>query len=547
MTMQQPDRQRESVPFTDITGLCAKSLTRTSTASEYSHVMNFVNSNPHRVNELPETVFGTLLLECYVECDREKCLCNKNHTRDWMWNLGFLIKHNKLHLVTEFRVVVFNECKSPMHIDKVMEDMTGKLLSSLPNVRSILFLGHGVFKAGIAEDVEPRQELKAAETAAKSIRKLFPCVTDLRYHLFKNWGPTPNITKELSRICPLYEYTLKEYAHQLEHLQVLIPFPMNVTKLLDNLTSLSINIIYVRQRRDLPVIPIQCLRILEMFQIEAVIPWHLFEITDGALNFDSLQDLRLEFIQAAAQTVDFPGCSYPVYFPKLSALNITGSAYVYTDIYAYFQGRLFESLTIMDDPTNFENINEHAFESVKILKIGHPTRTPFVDVYSVDMVERLYQLPSSVEEAILGLLDYPLPELIAWVNLRSLKLSASITDKHGLANLLGQLPLLHTLIVDCFSMNQKDADTTRFPDQKITFDEIGEVLDPSSQLPVSESLERLDLFVRGTFDLVGFCELVLRLPRVTKVRTNHHMIPHVMAMLHQVFKVNRNIVFEPFS
>ncbi|KAJ1952487.1 hypothetical protein EC988_003530 [Linderina pennispora] len=547
MTMQQPDRLWEPVPFTDITGLCAKSLIRTSTASEYSHVMNFVNSNPHRINELPETVFGTLLLECYVECDREKCLCNKNHARDWMWNLGFLIKHNKLHLVTEFRVVIYNKCELPMHIDKVMKDMARKLRSSLPNVRSILFLGYGVFTAGTAEDVEPRQELIAAESAAESIRKLFPCVTDLRYHLFKNWGPTPNILVERQRICTLYECTLKEYIHQLEHVQVLIPFPLNVAKLIDNLTSLSINIPYIRQRRDLPVVPIQCLRSLEMFQIEAVIPWHLFKITEGALSFNNLESLHLEFIQAATRTVDFPGCNCPVHFPKLSALNITGSAYVYTDIYAHFQGRLFESLTIMDDPTNFERINEHAFESVKILKIGHPTRTPFVDVYTVDMVERLYQLPSSVEEAVLGLLDYPLPELIAWVNLRSFKLSASIADKHGLANLLGQLPLLHTLIVDCFSMSQKDADSTRFPDQKITFDEIGEVLDPSSQLPVSESLERLDLFVRGTFDLVGFCELVVCLPRVTKVRVNHHMILHVMSMLHQVFKINRNIVFEPFS
>ncbi|ORX72287.1 hypothetical protein DL89DRAFT_291487 [Linderina pennispora] len=353
--------------------------------------MNFVSSNPHRVNELSEAVFGTLLLECFVECDRIKCSCSKSHDRDWMWNLGFLIEHNKLHLV--------------------MKDIENKLQSPLPNVRSILFLG-------------------------------------LR----------------------------NEYAHQLEHVQMLIPFPLNVPKLFDNLTSLSINIRYIRLRRDLPVIPTRCLRILEVFQIEAVIPWHLFETTNGALSFDSLQDLR---------------------------------------------GRVFERLTIMDDPTNFERINEHAFETA-----------PFVDVYSVDMVERLYQLPSSVEVATLGLLDYPLPGLIAW---------------HGLANLLGQLPLLHTLVVDCFSMIRNDAKVTKFPDQKITFDEIGEVLDPSSQLPVSESLERLDLFVRGTFDLVGFCELVVCLPRVTKVRVNHHMIPHIMSMLHQVFKVSRNIAFEPLS
>ncbi|ORX63494.1 hypothetical protein DL89DRAFT_273326 [Linderina pennispora] len=436
MTMQQPDRH------------------------EYSHVMNFVNSNPHRVNELPET--------CY-------CLCNKNHARDWMWNLGFLIKHNKLHLVTEFRVVIYNKCELPMHIDK--------LRSSLPNVRSILFLGYG--------DVEPRQELIAAESAAESIRKLFPC----------NWGPTPNILVERQRICTLYECTLKEYIHQLKHVQVLIPFPLNVAKLIDNLTSLSINIPYIRLRHD-------CQLFNSMFQIEAVIPWHFFEITEGALSFNNLESLHLEFIQVAARTVDFPGCNYPVYFPRLSALNITGSAYVYTDIYAYFHGRVFERLTIMDDPTNFEHINEHAFESVRMLKIGHPTRTPFVDVYSVDMVERLYQLPSSVEEAVLGLLDYPLPELIAWVNLRSLKLSASIAGQARACQSAGTTATsAHT---------HQRCGYTRFPDQKITFDEIGEVLDPSSQLPVSESLERLDLFVRGTFDLVGFCELVLRLPRVTK-------------------------------
>ncbi|KAJ1958710.1 hypothetical protein EC988_000145 [Linderina pennispora] len=507
--------------------------------------MNFVSSNPHCVNELSEAVFGTLLLECFVECDRIKCSCSKSHDRDWMWNLGFLIEHNKLHLVTEFRVVIFNECELPMHIDKVMKDMENRLQSSLPNVRSILFLGPGVFTAGTAKDADLIQEFRTAEAAAQSIRKLFPCATDLRYHVFRKWVPTPNILGADRKLCPLYEYTLKEYAHQLEHVQMLIPFPLNVPKLFDNLTSLSINIRYIRLRRDLPVIPTRCLRTIEVFQIEAVIPWHLFETTDGALNFDSLQDLRLEFIQATANTATFPGCNCPVHFPRLNTLHVTGSAYVYTDIYAYFQGRVFERLTIMDDPTNFERINEHAFETVKMLKIGHPTGAPFVDVYSVDMVERLYQLPSSVEVATLGLFDYPLPGLIAWVDLRSLTLAASIADKHGLANLLGQLPLLHTLVVDCFSMIRSDAKVTKFPDQKITFDEIGEVLDPSSQLPVSESLERLDLFVRGTFDLVGFCELVLCLPRVTKVRINHHMIPHIMSMLHQAFKVSRNIAFEP--
>ncbi|KAJ1957927.1 hypothetical protein EC988_000580 [Linderina pennispora] len=548
--MQQPDGRWEPAPFTDTTDntdLCAKSLTRTSTAREYSNVMNFVSSNPHRVNELSEAVFGTLLLECFVECDRIKCSCSKSHDRDWMWNLGFLIEHSKLHLVTEFRVIVYNNCKSPMHIDKVMKDMENRLQSRLPNVRLILFLGYGVFTAGTMEGVDLNQERKAAEAAAKSIRKLFPRATDLRSHVYKLWGPTPNVSILAPNSFPLYEYTLREYAHQLEHVQMLIPFPPNVPKLFDSLTSLSINIRYIRLRRDLPVIPTRCLRILEVFQIEAIIPWHLFEITDGALNFGSLQDLRMEFIQATANTATFPGCNCPVHFPRLNTLHVTGSAYIYTDIYAYFQGRVFERLTIMDDPTSFERINEHAFETVKMLKIGHPTGAPFVDVYSVDMVERLYQLPSSVEVATLGLFDYPLPGLIAWVNLRSLTLAASIADKHGLANLLGQLPLLHTLVADCFSMIRSDAKVTKFPDQKITFDEIGEILNPTSQLEVSESLERLDLFVRGTFDLVGFCELVLCLPRVTKVKVNHHMIPHIMSMLHQVFKVSRNIVFEPLS
>ncbi|ORX73894.1 hypothetical protein DL89DRAFT_263904, partial [Linderina pennispora] len=476
MDIQQPDSQLDPSPVH-------------RQAKEYSNIINFGDSYPHRVCELPEAVFRPLLLDCY-------CPCGKSHAR-------FLTKHSKLHLVTELRVIIYNRCRLPMDMDKVIKDMASRLPSSLPNVRSILFLGEGIFMAGLQMTWTPLRNLRRLSQLQSPIRRLFPC----------NWGPAANITSEISRLCPLYECTLKEYMHQLEHVQMLIPFPLNVPKLFDNLTSLSINIRYVRLRRDLPAIPTQCLRILEVFQIEAVIPWHLFDITEGALDFGNLESLHLEFIQAAAQTVNFPGCDYPIHFPKLSALNITGSAYVYTDIYAYFQGRTFERLTIMDDPTNFERINEQAFESVKILKIGHPTRIPFVNMYSVDMVERLYQLPSNAEEAVLGLLDYPLPELIAWVNLRSLTLTASIADKHGLANLLGQLPLLHTLIVDCFSMSQKDVGSTNFPDQKITFDEIGEILDSSSNLPVSESLERLDLFVRGAFDMVGFCELVSRLPR----------------------------------
>ncbi|KAJ1932828.1 hypothetical protein EC988_009327, partial [Linderina pennispora] len=101
MDIQQPDSQLEPASFTDIADLCAKSLTRTSTAKEYSNIINFGDSYPHRVCELPEAVFRPLLLDCYVECDREKCPCGKSHARDWMWNLGFLTKHGKLHLVTE--------------------------------------------------------------------------------------------------------------------------------------------------------------------------------------------------------------------------------------------------------------------------------------------------------------------------------------------------------------------------------------------------------------------------------------------------------------
>ncbi|KAJ1950685.1 hypothetical protein FBU59_000563 [Linderina macrospora] len=431
-----------------------------------------------------------------------------------------------------------------MRFDRVMTEIVDELPEVMPNVRSIKFLGYGIFTA---ETVKyPELNTTDAELVTKAITKLFPNVTDLRSHVSRVWGPTPNISTLNDNAYPLYELLLNVYASQLWHVQMLIPFPQKVTKLFEFLASVSLNVQYARPRKDLPGIPTRRLRIVELFQIEDVIPWRLFETTNDKLDFESLEDLRLEFIHEAENAAGDFGCDVPIRFLKLNNLHITNSSYVYTDMFGYFRDRDLESLTIMDDPINFKEIKEHALERVKLLKLGHPTGTLFMSSYSVDMVEHLYNLPSNAEEAVIGLIQYPMPKMIAWDNLRSLRMSASIADKHGLANLLAQLPLLGTLFMDCLSMLQNDATATRFPDQTTTFRKLGQVMDPDDDSSISDTLTHMEFFVHGNFDLNGFCELLSRLPYVRGVKINHNMLFHVMYMLEHEFGVKRHILFESF-
>ncbi|KAJ1951408.1 hypothetical protein FBU59_000173 [Linderina macrospora] len=486
-----------------------------------------------------------LLLECYVECDILGCTCDKKHIRDWMTNLLLLKKYNRLGLVTEFRVVIYNNCELPMRFDRVMSDLAGHLPEVMPNVRSVKFLGRGIFTA---ETVEyPELNTTDAVLAAKAITKLFPNVTDLRSHVSRIWTPTHNINSLHDDAYPLYEYLLGAYAAQLWHVQMLIPFPPKVTKLFEFLTSVSLNVQHARPREDLPGIPIRRLRIVELFQIDASIPWWMFEVNQNELNFESLDSLLLEFIHEAGNTLEFHGCSIPVCFPRLNNLQVTNSSYVYTDIFGHFKDRDLECLTIMDDPTNFTKIKKSALKRAKVLKIGHPTGTPFVDKYSVDMVEHLYNLPSNAEKAVLGHIQHPLPKMIAWDNLRSLRMSASIADKHGLASLLAQLPLLRFFFMDCFSMSKDDAAVTRFPGQKVMLDKLGQVMDPDDISLVSKTLTHIEFFVQRTFDVHGFCELLARLPNTNYVKINDEVMFLVMDTLEQVLGVKRPILFVPAS
>ncbi|KAJ1934689.1 hypothetical protein FBU59_005620, partial [Linderina macrospora] len=383
----------------------------------------------------------------------------------------------------------------------------------MPNVRSIMFLGPGLFTATMA--MHQILHTTDADVVTKTIQRLFPNVTYLRSHVSRIWGPTPNILEQIFDAYPLFEFLLKAYAARLCHVQMLIPFPLNVASLFEFLTSISINVQYVRPREDLPRIPIRRLRILELFQIDGSIPWWLFMAVGGMHNFESLEDLRLEFIRAAGATREFPDSYFFVLFPSLNRLHITGAAYVYTDIRSYFKDSYLDSLTIVDDPADFMDTSENALENVRVLKIGHRAGTPNEDRHSEEAVERLYNLPSSAEEATLRFVDYPLPQRITWVNLRSLGMSVSIADKCRVANLVRQLPRLNRLVIDCFSMIPADAKNTRFPDQKYVPKPLKDALKPSNRTPISQSLVHLELMVRGSFDTYGFSELLSRLPQVT--------------------------------
>ncbi|KAJ1949705.1 hypothetical protein EC988_004665 [Linderina pennispora] len=506
---------------------------------DFVNVTRFISSYPSLSDSFPNDTFRAIILECTV---LPKCVgtgCDALHQRLWSSNILALVNMNKLHLVNEFRVVMYDKSHLPLDLREVIvNNIMATLTEPLLNVRTIKFLGAGAFTGGQTQAAKVRR--RDAVAAAKMMKCLFPNVTSLKYHLSPAWGKSVGFIKPPNRHCPLYEETYMAYADQLEHTQLHNPIPARISMFCDNLTSVSINVEFIRRRSRLPALPIAKLRILDLLHIDDVIPWRLFQIINDRISFDSLEELSLQFITKTSRNPLFPGCRISISFPKLKRMFMSGTPNVYEDIFHFFACKQVTSMHIIDEPKAFKTYNRYALQTVQELRVVNPASTAKPGQYKVEDVEHLFVLPSNVQDAMVGWFRYPLPLKVNWVFLRRLVFSASIADKQGLAHLIKQLPALISLDVNCYSMFQEDASLTPFPDQKDTFKKRGQVLVDSSAAAISKTLEELFVWAENDmFDCHGFCELLVRLPTVRFAKVNERFVATVQAAIVEYFRGRR--------
>ncbi|ORX64234.1 hypothetical protein DL89DRAFT_272590, partial [Linderina pennispora] len=112
---------------------------------------------------------------------------------------------------------------------------------------------------------------------------------------------------------------------------------------------------------------------LHLLEIDAAIPWHLFDLVKGQLVFQSLEKVEFKFIVDARSKITFPGYQHPVIFPVLTSLRVTNAIGVYDNIYAYFTSNKLSRLVVKDDPDAFEHIDWRVLQTVQRFEIEHPT------------------------------------------------------------------------------------------------------------------------------------------------------------------------------
>ncbi|ORX72444.1 hypothetical protein DL89DRAFT_282503 [Linderina pennispora] len=463
---------------------------------EYDRVIDFINSYPKMHVWIPDDTFSVLFLQCTVECVCAKSSCLKSHKRRWKSNVNSLAAKGKLHLVTEFRIVMTDESKQPLDLSKAVLVIVPGISSVVSNVSSIVMVGNGAFEAGSLQTL--RQMRSEAEEAADTIHRTFQNVSSLRLYSPNHTGDDSPCATDI----PDYVWS------QLEHADVLTPLSNELVGFCQNLTTLRLNSACLQMNADLPGIPTHCLRELDLYRIVHMFPWRLFNMSKGVVDFSNLESLTVEFVWSPDQPASFPGEGNDIVFGSLETLKVCGSGLVYLDFYTFFIGNPITKLSISEDPAYYSSIDFSILKDIKQLRVGHPTGYPqFMGRYSVAAIESLFESQSTVEEAVIDGLLYPIPVLTPWANLCSLHFLVSIADTNCMTSLLFQLPSLQKLTVVSYSMDRNDAEDMLFADQAVNFQNVDDMLDPDDRFPINESLLQLNLYAYTGFDWFGLYTL----------------------------------------
>ncbi|KAJ1958722.1 hypothetical protein EC988_000127 [Linderina pennispora] len=440
-----------------------------------------------------------------------------------------------------------DESRQPLDLNKAVLVIVPGISSVVANVSSIVMVGNGAFEAGSLQTV--RQARSEAEDAADTIHQTFQNVSSLRLYSPNHTGDDSPCATDIPDYVGIFWRLLTEkYRSQLEHADVLTPLSNELVSFCQNLTTLRLNSACLQMNANLPGIPTRRLRELDLYRIVHTFPWRLFNMSKGVVDFSNLESLTVEFVWTLDQPASFPGEGNDIVFGSLETLKVCGSGFVYLDFYTFFIGNPITKLSISEDPAYYSSIDFSILEDIKQLRVGHPTGYPqFMGRYSVAAIEPLFESQSTVEEAVIDGLLYPIPVLTPWANLCSLHFLVSIADTNCMASLLFQLPSLRKLTIVSYSMDRNDTEDMLFADQAVNFQNVDDMLDPDDRFPINESLLQLNLYAYTRFDWLGLYTLVCCLPNIADLGVNSQYVAKMGVLLSCFDKEARHVKVHRFS
>ncbi|KAJ1953340.1 hypothetical protein EC988_003050, partial [Linderina pennispora] len=468
-----------------------------------------------------------LTLECKVECSCNRRACPKSHARQWTTNYKELKRRGTLGQVEEFQIILLNQCRRELNLDKELET-NGLSAMRLPNVNSLVFLGEGVFTAGRYQDTK----LSNAEVKRTGIHiiSIFPNITRLEYFLSRDRGSSSGNRKLLPGIgTKIVLSLLNHFISQLTTVQILVPFMVGRSFSFSNhLTSLTINDSYLRQLTPFPSIPVAALRRVQILKVVDKVNWGPFEkINDSLIVFPHVEEVTLQFVRPDRLVTLPEARDCDTLFPRLNVISVMGVNFSSMNFLKVF-GDNAQFLRICDNPRALTRVSSVLLDCAQNLQLIHTDPRPSARSYSVLHMRALYEADAgSLYGARMLGIEYPLPETINWSWMMWLHMTASIADPKSIAHMVGQLPALMTLVLECFSMNRDDLlisdRNEHFGDQAYTFVKADSNFYRSDTRPISKELMRFEICSHRGLDLDGLVYLVGRLPSLVSLGVNKEM------------------------
>ncbi|KAJ1957908.1 hypothetical protein EC988_000590 [Linderina pennispora] len=454
----------------------------------------------------------------------------------WSSNYDFLVAEGMLHLVTEFRVVMNNNCPKDLHLIRAMRHYRLHK-TTLPTVESVTFLGDGLFAAGKAQAT--LQAAHEAKYTADDIIALCPNITSMYFYTSGGWGSSARL-----RLMPAAVGTMtcmhlfRQAICNMATSHALTPPPESPgLRFSDDLTSLTINTSLLSPSQMLPPTVAESLRRLKITHVCRAVDWSRLSGASNSLVLPQLERLEIEFVDPGTGWLVVPvRYNTSVEFPRLQSLEVAGAKHADRNIYTCFTKYTIPLLILSADPRDFKDIDLRLLQCANGLQVKYCDSREHTDtIYSVKDMEVLYRFRTGLRMASLSGIDYPLPEVLLWDNLCWLYLTASIADVESITRLLVQLKGLETLAIRCLSMYPNDllsdSSAAHFADQVGRFESLFKAAEPYLDAPIHSMLQRLDIYVRQKFDLIGVACLLHRLPALKYLGVNPEVATSVAQFL----------------
>ncbi|ORX72195.1 hypothetical protein DL89DRAFT_265820 [Linderina pennispora] len=511
---------------------CEKVLYPTSTARAYNEFIEFYDSFKEYRPLIPICMYTVLILECFVECWCNTGSCAKDHGRQWFTNFIFLATLQKLDHIIEFRFVMLNECPSNLNMDAIFKRI-GMHRSVLSNVRLIAFIGKGIFEASRSQPMALADS--EATRTAEHILSVCPNTTSLVYNTHHTLISSAGVIRDIPGVG--FEIIKRLYVALLPRLtavQILRPFP-NVPNMAFawNLTKLVINHALIPELTHLPRIPVDCLTRVEIYGIQRVPNWRIFETAPGnKLVFPCLEKITLQYSTPDRSSVQPTNSQFTTIFPEDIRVEVPGLSNADVAFQKYFAPRSIQLLSIYEDPRAFESLNLDILKCARSVHISY--RDERLDPNIRYNCQGIYSLYARYNNWITGArfdnIPSPLPLTINWISLEWLDITANIADVKSICNIIHQLRHLHTFYLSCFSMDRGDLnDPARgvdFADQDDIFSGVDTTVDRIHTC-IGLALRKLHIFSHKRLDVDGILWLVGRLPYLQELGLNPNSLDEV--------------------